>query len=49
MEVEEALERPASEQVDPSRPERREALAADETEDRDIPVQQELPLDVDAE
>ena len=49
MEVEEALERPASEQVDPSRPERREALAADGTEDRDIPVQQELPLDVDAE
>lgn len=50
MEIEEALERPASEQVDPSRPERRERLAG--TADRgaaDIPVQQELPLQVEAD
>jgi UDP-GlcNAc:undecaprenyl-phosphate GlcNAc-1-phosphate transferase len=59
MEVEAALERPASEQVDPSRPERREAESGGpargsrtpaggaDTEESDIPVQQELPLDAD--
>ena len=50
MEIEEALERPASEQVDPSRPERREASgAAPSDDDSEIPVQQELPLQVEAD
>ena len=69
MEVEEALERPASEQIDPSRPERREGAADDDRHGRgthesdrsvvsgagtnssesQIPVQQELPLDAEAD
>ena len=71
VEVEAALERPASEQLDPTRPERLEAVRARGGDDRgtddrgtdhrgtddrdgdldgdDIPVQQELPLDVDAD
>jgi UDP-GlcNAc:undecaprenyl-phosphate GlcNAc-1-phosphate transferase len=54
MEIEEALGRPASEQVDPSRPERREWHADDGSEVsgsevREIPQQQELPFDVDAD
>ncbi len=51
MEIEAALERPASEQVDPSRPERLEEFAAaanaGNSENPDIPLQQELPLDGD--
>jgi UDP-GlcNAc:undecaprenyl-phosphate GlcNAc-1-phosphate transferase len=50
MEVEAALQRPASEQIDPSRPERREAEEARRDVDESaIPIQQELPLDVDAD
>jgi len=54
VEIEEALDRPASEQVDPSRPERRESALDDSSvtpdpENREIPEQQELPLDVDAD
>ncbi len=50
MEVEAALARPASEQLDPSRPERMEAaLDGDVVDDEKIPVQQELPLDADAD
>ena len=58
VEVEAALERPASEQLDPSRPERLEASLVearanedpdDDPGDDQIPVQQELPLDADAE
>ena len=53
MEIEAALERPASEQLDPSRPERREReteldRAAVETSS-DIPERQELPPDVHAD
>lgn len=42
MEIEAALERPASEQLDPSRPERQESLASAHSE---IPLQPELPLE----
>jgi UDP-GlcNAc:undecaprenyl-phosphate/decaprenyl-phosphate GlcNAc-1-phosphate transferase len=35
VEIEEALDRPASDQVDPSRPERREGVVADIADDRD--------------